>query len=207
MSLPKAIIVDLDGTLCDHRHRLHWVDPSYNPLFELVKWKVGDNHTFDIWKHRTEKYHFERNYEAFYAMMDKDTLNHWCAQIIDSMRFRFAERHKEVCVIFVTGRPEKYWNQTIYWLDRNGLPTDEKYMKLFMRPDFLPPHECLFADWSTPGCEDPACKPDHRPSHEVKREIYKKEIEGKYDVLFCLEDNEECAHMYKSLGLTVLKVC
>ena len=42
--------------------------------------------------------------------------------------------------------------------------------------------------------------------HEVKREIYEREIKDKYDVLFVLEDHEKCARMYKELGLTVLKV-
>lgn len=30
MTLCKAIIVDLDGTLCDHRHRISLIDPEHN---------------------------------------------------------------------------------------------------------------------------------------------------------------------------------
>ena len=34
MTLPKAIIVDLDGTLCDHRHRLHFVENEWKSILE-----------------------------------------------------------------------------------------------------------------------------------------------------------------------------
>ena len=48
----KAIIVDLDGTLCDVKHRLHFLE--------------GVN----------------KNFNLFNEHLDGDELNHWCAEII-----------------------------------------------------------------------------------------------------------------------------
>src|ERR1700722_16079343 len=53
---PNAIICDLDGTLCNIDHRLHWV--------------------------RNEK----KNWPMFFAGIKNDTLNQWCADILSQLR-------------------------------------------------------------------------------------------------------------------------
>ncbi len=59
MTLRKpAIIVDLDGTLCDVEHRVHHVRGA------------------------------TRNWKMFNELMVHDTLNHWCFEIIEAMSQR-----------------------------------------------------------------------------------------------------------------------
>lgn len=54
----KAIIVDLDGTLCDVKHRVHHVE--------------GGN----------------KNWKAFNELMVHDELNHWCFELMEAMTVR-----------------------------------------------------------------------------------------------------------------------
>ena len=57
-SKSKAILVDLDGTLCDCEHRVHHV--------------------------RGEK----KNWKAFNKLMVHDQLNHWCFELMEAMAAR-----------------------------------------------------------------------------------------------------------------------
>jgi FMN phosphatase YigB (HAD superfamily) len=54
----KAIIVDLDGTLCDVEHRVHHVQKS------------------------------PKNWIEFNALMVHDELNHWCFELMEAMGLR-----------------------------------------------------------------------------------------------------------------------
>jgi hypothetical protein len=176
----KAIICDLDGTLCDHRHRLHHIADSR-----------------------------KKDYDAFYAAMDKDTPNKWCEAIICSL---YDGQWGEVIILYVTGRPNKYRNITEIWLSENnivkfgGKSGQDEQHSLFMRPDYLYPWNGQVDMWNSPFMAHPERKPDHRPAYEVKREIYEQKIKNKYEVLFCLEDDPECVKIYRDLGLICLDV-
>lgn len=194
MTLPNAIICDLDGVLCDHRHRLHHVQSSGNNLWS-GKPMYGDPNKN------------EPDYEEYYASMGEDKPNHAIYDII----CRYAFDTKEDCkILFVTGRPEKYRKNTEEWLNSWIMPfavglSDEG--DLFMRPDFI---TCVQDDYNcgilgNPYCQGcPITKADHRPSHIVKAEIYEREIKDKYNVLFVIEDDPKCVAMYRAIGLTVL---
>ena len=82
-------------------------------------------------------------------------------------------------VILLTGREEKFRDVTGSWLDRKGIPWD----KLFMRPTG-----------------------DKRNDVIVKREIYEREIAGKFNVEYCLDDRDRIVALWRSLGLTCLQV-
>jgi hypothetical protein len=47
---------------------------------------------------------------------------------------------------------------------------------------------------------------DQRPDHVVKTEIYERQIEPNYEVLFVLDDRREVVVAWRSLGLTVFQV-
>lgn len=83
-------------------------------------------------------------------------------------------------VVFVSGRTDEYYNQTEAWLLGYGI---SYYEALFMRPTG-----------------------DTRKDAIVKEEIYHREIEGKYNVLFVLDDRNQVVDMWRSLGLTCLQV-
>jgi uncharacterized HAD superfamily protein len=141
--MKQAICVDLDGTLCDMSHRLHFIKG-----IGKKDWKSFDQH------------------------MAEDTLNAWCYKIVDLFS------KAGIRVIYVTGRSDAYRETTLAWLVQNKCPIDA----LFMR----------------------AAK-DNREDTIVKKEIYENEIQGKYDVLFCVEDRASVTKMWRSLGLVCLQ--
>ena len=68
------------------------------------------------------------------------------------------------------------------WLDKHGL--SNRNTQLFMRP-----------------------AGDTRDDRIVKREIYEREIKGKYNVLWVLDDRNKVVDMWRrELGLTCLQV-
>lgn len=82
-------------------------------------------------------------------------------------------------ILLVTGREERWRNPTISWLERNKVVWDF----LWMRPD-----------------------KDYRQDRVIKEEIYRREIEGKYDVLFALDDSPTVVALWRELDIPVLVV-
>lgn len=80
-------------------------------------------------------------------------------------------------LIVLTGREDtpEIRKATYDWLDRRQLLPD----KLLMRP-----------------------KGDYSPAQECKRAIYKKYIEGNYNVLAVFDDSQKCVDMWREEGLT-----
>ncbi len=140
--LKKAIIVDLDGTLCDVDHRVEFVR------------KVPID-----WKNFNER-------------MASDKVNYWCQEIIEAMQA------KDVEVYFITGRGEDYRHLTEDWLKRHHI----KYNDLYMRP---------FNDF--------------REDADIKEELYKKHLKGKFDVRFVIDDRASVVKRWRELGLVCLQ--
>lgn len=141
--LTKAIICDLDGTLCNIYHRQHYVQSK------------------------------KKNWQAFYKGLGDDLVHEFCYDILQMYKERgFA-------ILLVTGRPEEYKPQTKKWLEDHQV----KYDVLLMRKTG-----------------------DSRKDFVVKKELYEKFIQGKYDVFFVLEDREQVVKMWREEGLTCLQV-
>jgi hypothetical protein len=103
----KAIIVDLDGTLCNHDLRQQRViDLGYKNL----KWEA-------------------KHYDEFYKGVELDDVHHWCRDLV---RLYLTNRY---FIVFLTGRPEKYRAATRVWIhEKVGLIQGLHY-ELYMRPD------------------------------------------------------------------------
>lgn len=86
-------------------------------------------------------------------------------------------------VIFVSGRKNKFLEQTEKFLAKNGF-FSSFYENLFM----------------------PREDQDNRKDVIIKKEIYENEIKGKYNVLFVLDDRNQVVEFWRSLGLTCLQV-
>ena len=78
----------------------------------------------------------------------------------------------------VSGRMDTYRPQTEAWLVKHKVP----YTALFMRP-----------------------AGDMRKDVLIKQEIYEREIKGKYNVLFVLDDRQQVVYGWRALGLTVFQ--
>lgn len=87
-------------------------------------------------------------------------------------------------VIFMSGRKEQCRAKTVKWIDEH----------MFFVPGFGPSLVLMRAD------------DDNRPDVEVKRDLYRKHIEGHYEVAYVLDDRNSVVEMWRSLGLTVLQV-
>lgn len=85
-----------------------------------------------------------------------------------------------ISLILISGREEKYREITEKWLKKNGI---NHYSALYLRQNG-----------------------DYRKDSLIKKEIYEKYINGKYDVLFVLEDRDQVVKMWRSLGITCLQV-
>lgn len=85
-------------------------------------------------------------------------------------------------LIFVSGRKEKYRNQTLQFFEKYGL-MDDKTCILLMRKDS-----------------------DDRKDSIVKKEIYDEHIKGKYNIKYVLDDRNQVVELWRSLGLTCLQV-
>jgi predicted kinase len=89
------------------------------------------------------------------------------------------DRMEGKTVLLVSGRMDTYRPQTEAFLHKH----DVRYSYLFMR-----------------------AAGDTRKDFVVKQEIYEREIRGKYNVLFVLDDRDQVVEMWRGLGLTVFQV-
>lgn len=139
-----AYIFDIDGTLADCSHRLHYI--------------TGEN----------------KDWDSFY----KDCINDKPILPVVELAHTLQMFHSKV--IFVTGRPEKYMEETLDWLC-DQFNTNSAI--LMMRKD-----------------------DDHRPDYIVKKEIYEEYIKDYYFIEGVFEDRKQCVDMWRSLGLTCYQV-
>lgn len=113
----------------------------------------------------------DKNWKAFYDNMGHDIPHQWCINLI-----RLCQ--SEYKIILVSGRPEDYFYETLFWLERYKIEFDE----LFMRP-----------------------KNDHREDYIIKSEIYDQKIKDKYDIKFVIDDRKQVVDMWRSKNLVCLQ--
>ena len=88
-----ALVCDIDNTLSNTSHREHHLQGP------------------------------KKNWKAFFDNMHNDTLNKWCAKIVNTMR-------QNNIIVICSGRPDTYRDITKKWLEDNKI----QYDWLFMRP-------------------------------------------------------------------------
>lgn len=133
----KAIICDLDGTLC---------------LFE---------------KENKELPHYRNPYDA--GTCKNDLLNPVVNKILSYSKN----------ILLVSGREDKYRDQTEEWLNKYGIIYEELYMRK---------------------------SGDFRKDSIVKNEIYIDFIKDNWDIEFVLDDRDQVCKMWRGLGLVCLQV-
>lgn len=114
---------------------------------------------------------------------------------LDKPDFRITTFLKEVLnetqyeIIFLTGRDAECRDVTIEWLEKH----------------FCPQY------WINMGVRQPIWKlymrsaGDRRPDFEVKKEIYKENIEPWNDVIAVFEDRDQCVDMWREEGILCLQ--
>lgn len=82
-------------------------------------------------------------------------------------------------LIVMSGRDEVCRRQTEMWLDAQGVAFDELHMRAYK---------------------------DNRPDNVVKEELYRKHIEGRFEVAWVCDDRMQVVKMWRTtFGLTVLQ--
>jgi hypothetical protein len=81
------IIFDLDGTLANRDHRLHFVDPARNPDYEFKTfWRSNGNpNNIGKWQKKEVGIFFAADYESFEDACDKDTPNAAVVEVLESL--------------------------------------------------------------------------------------------------------------------------
>lgn len=123
--LTYAYIFDIDGTIADCKHRLHYIKPPAG----LVHFEPGETD----WK---------PDWDSFYDNCDKDEEIQPVCEVLAAL----AEAGFDI--LFVTGRPESCRQKTMAWLKEHfGVNMTDSH-KLFMR---LPEHG-FRADYVSKAC-------------------------------------------------------
>jgi predicted kinase len=110
------------------------------------------------------------------AKCEDDLLNEPVADIVKA----FAP---EYTVLFTSGRSEQYRTQTQQWLHFHCFDAPYGDFHLFMRSEG-----------------------DSRKDAIVKRELYERFIQDRYNVRFVLDDRKQVVELWRNLGLTCLQV-
>jgi TFIIF-interacting CTD phosphatase-like protein len=158
----KCIWSDLDGTLADVEHRRHYVRPTV----------VATEHRLeDI---PTEPVKFKPNWKGFFEEMVLDSVDETCRYILDNASGMYP-------IVYATGRPDNYKQQTETWLEENNLRYPGS--SLFMR-----------------------ARNDMRKDDIVKEIILEFEVKTKYNVFFALDDRDQVVKMLRKHGVKVLQI-
>lgn len=108
------IICDIDGTVADITHRLHFIKHSKETC-ALAE---------------TDACIFKKDWKAFFEAAKDDIPRY---EVIEHLREYARAGYK---IIFVSGRPEKYRDSTIKWLSTNVLDgIEDSFVTLYMRRD------------------------------------------------------------------------
>lgn len=97
----------------------------------------------------------------------------------------WAEANTSAYVLFVSGRDDSCYADTVKWLRDQNIPFDH----LFMRPT-----------------ESRDANGNKLPDYIVKYNLFNEHIRGKYDVQFVLDDRDQVVDVWRRLGLKCLQV-
>jgi len=129
--------------------------------------------------------HENRRSPFEYWKVGEDILNRPVADLLTHLQHSLG-RKENMYTLIMTGREnlsdedgQTISNLTQAWLDKHLILFDD----IFIRAEG-----------------------DHRPDFEVKRELWEKNVKGKYNVLYVLDDRKQVIDMWREQGLTVLDV-
>lgn len=109
------------------------------------------------------------------------TEQHLCGNDLVNPAVKNIIRNCGLRVIFTSGRSAKVRHETELWLLKHNLYGNNDL--LLMRPES-----------------------DSRPDNIVKKELYQQHIQGRFHVLYALDDRSVVCELWRSLGITCLQV-
>lgn len=116
------------------------------------------------------------DWDGFLAACGEDTLIEPVARLVRDLAKAGA------CILYVTGRSDDYWDQTVQWLAVQGLLSSRVFM-LFMRK-----------------------AGDHRPDDLVKADLLDEIQKLGYRVIMVFDDRNSVVKMWRSKGIVCAQV-
>jgi len=169
--LGKWIICDIDGTIAEISHRLHFVKKTCADCGHLLD---GQNCV-------AGGVHDKKDWKSFFAeMMDDDVRTDIRDMILDY-------KEKGYSIIFVSGRPDNYRDETKYWLTYTAFKDikfveGEDYATILMRR-----------------------AGDRRSDNETKKDILETYF-NKNDIELVIDDRPRVIKMWREQNLKVMDV-
>jgi len=191
----KIIICDIDGTIANLQHRLHFI-------------KNADG---------SKKKYKDTDWDSFHTACVDDTPINWVIEVLANIYDAGTERE----VFFFSGRNESVRQETLYWLWKHVLSpsmchsveiTKEEYDELensgmahTVRTDRYPPAFTLRFFQLQPNLEMRS-EGDRRPDTQVKFEMmYEYKITPE-EVVCILDDRQSVVDMWRENGFNVMQV-
>lgn len=119
----QCVVCDLDGTMANIDHRLHFVRPPKQAAFDVAG-RLEVVSTEETVQAIDAVHKFKANWKEFFNNIPMDSVNEWCDQLVTMMSDRYP-------IVYATGRPADYHDVTYEWLNKHGLLFPGT--KLFMR--------------------------------------------------------------------------
>ena len=120
-----------------------------------------------------------------YTKVTTDTVDETVKEIVNRYRNTDPLSGDQCYVIIVSGRDDTCKEETINWLNDNGIYFDELHMR---DPELV--------DEEGKKLDDTV----------IKRDIFEKWIRNRYNIKFVLDDRNRVVEMWRGLGLKVLQV-
>jgi len=204
---PLVVLCDIDGTVADCSHRLHWIDSEirignkvYRKNIQDAKKYPGDVYAIvngmpevsfpwkEEWHNRYYTYALRKikRWDKFFEECDKDPVLEHNAQVVRTLA-------KTYPVIFMSGRSIDYIGKTVAWLIKAKLDN-----LAWAWDQFKVPTTAIHMRPSK----------DRREDYIVKKELYEKHIKPYYDVLVVIDDRQQVVDMVRNtLKLNCWQVC
>lgn len=117
-----------------------------------------------------------------------------------------AMHERDVKILFMSGRDQKYRPETERFIERYCVPTpsanSDPNGPRVARARVSIPYELHMRGETAP---DPD-KLDQRKDSVIKQELFDRYVAGKYNVLFILDDRNQVVDFWRSIGLTCFQV-
>lgn len=185
---PDSVVVcDIDGTIADISHRLHYVDEEAHK--ENLKKQIAEEKEKREKEKKSKKkkkaeapvqeevampVEWKKDYDKFYSLMPYDAVR----RDIQGKLIKYYNEGKTV--IFLTGRPDKYRDVTLSWLSNNFLTF--AYTVIMRRTG------------------------DTRKDTETKRELLEQHFSDLSVVHAILEDRPSVVRVWQEMKLPVIDV-
>lgn len=124
--MKNTIICDIDGTIADATHRLHYIKPALSSSDDPTK--------------------FSKNWDEFFAATHADSVFEDMRDILWSLLAGRLQRPRSL--VYVSGRSEVCRQATESWLERHNFPRAQVFMRAEgdFRPDYVVKEEILDRD-------------------------------------------------------------